>query len=135
MSGIKLFGYSSDTEEFDPRYLTRPGVRIRRGPIMKKQKSKPNAHVKPNQCCYCWASFKVSVKTRDHVHPKSKGGKLTRPCCYECNQEKADMTLEEYIGFLEEMRDIFEKGSHYWKKYRRKLSNAKKLLIELKYTP
>jgi HNH endonuclease len=122
---FKLFGYSADTEEFDDRYLRKPGSR------RKSSGSRKLPKINTKQCCYCWASFKDAVKTRDHIHPKSKGGKLTRPCCYACNQEKADMTLEEYISFLSEMMDVFEAGSPNWKKYRRKLSNAKKLHREL----
>lgn len=59
-------------------------------------------------CCYCevhlWGDNEI---TRDHVIPKSKGknnGKVhfkkTLSCCRECNQEKKNMYLNEYLGYL-----------------------------------
>jgi hypothetical protein len=43
------------------------------------------------QCSYC--GFFISEKrlTRDHVYPKSRGGVIKTPSCWQCNFEKEDM--------------------------------------------
>lgn len=51
------------------------------------------------ECVYCGDDNRKAL-TLDHVVPKSKGGKdrwsNLVTCCYDCNQEKADLTLEEW---------------------------------------
>ncbi len=48
----------------------------------------------------CWYCGKAGKMTRDHVVPKSKGGTSRHnnilPACYDCNQEKKNLSLEEY---------------------------------------
>jgi len=39
--------------------------------------------------------------TRDHVKPKSKQGRVTVPCCSKCNNEKGDMSAEDFIKLVE----------------------------------
>jgi len=62
-------------------------------------------------CFYCgratWSvPFKSRQKpypdslTKDHIFPKSKGGKATVPACYKCNQDKAALSLDEYLVVL-----------------------------------
>ena len=34
--------------------------------------------------------------TRDHIHPRSKGGSLTVKCCAECNNLKRTLLLEQW---------------------------------------
>ena len=34
--------------------------------------------------------------TEDHVVPQSKGGKKTVIACFGCNQDKRDLSLDEY---------------------------------------
>lgn len=56
-----------------------------------------------NHCLAC--NVKTRIKkikyedevTRDHVTPKSKGGKKTVRCCYACNKEKADQDYESFM--------------------------------------
>lgn len=47
-------------------------------------------------CVYCGTG---PAETVDHIIPRSKGGSNRQTnlvgCCAECNQKKADMTLEE----------------------------------------
>ena len=54
-----------------------------------------------NQCVYCWAH---GLQTVDHAVPLSRGGNHAfsnlRPCCYDCNQDKGDMTEDEYRAHL-----------------------------------
>lgn len=50
-------------------------------------------------CMYCGREFSAVQLTRDHIHPKSRGGKdiwMNVVCaCRRCNQHKADQTPEE----------------------------------------
>jgi 5-methylcytosine-specific restriction endonuclease McrA len=52
-----------------------------------------------NQCQYCGQYCKKTIKTLDHVHPKSKGGKNTWEnvvtSCKHCNGEKGSQTLDQ----------------------------------------
>lgn len=34
--------------------------------------------------------------TRDHIVPRSQGGKIVVPCCKACNHVKADLSIEEW---------------------------------------
>jgi CRISPR/Cas system Type II protein with McrA/HNH and RuvC-like nuclease domain len=57
-------------------------------------------------CYYCGKQLNKEDKTIDHKIPVSRGGNILRhnkvPCCWNCNQEKADMTHKEY--------NLFKKG-------------------------
>jgi len=50
-------------------------------------------------CGYCGHTFTESKLTRDHIVPRSKGGKdawmNVVTCCAKCNQRKDDKTLQE----------------------------------------
>jgi hypothetical protein len=50
-------------------------------------------------CAYCGQTFKDKDLTIEHVHPESRGGKLTWTnivaACKPCNHRKADRTPEE----------------------------------------
>lgn len=52
-----------------------------------------------NICAYCGEHFRTSDLTMDHVHPKSRGGRLTwtnvLSACGPCNWRKADRRPEE----------------------------------------
>jgi len=55
-------------------------------------------------CFYCGKNMEgvnrkrnpKDARTKDHVTPLSRGGKLKVPACYECNQLKRNLKLEEY---------------------------------------
>lgn len=55
-------------------------------------------------CCYCELTIDRSEITREHIIPKSKGGRITAPCCLKCNREKADKLLIDYIFFLQDKK-------------------------------
>lgn len=38
--------------------------------------------------------------TKDHVKPKSEGGRKTVPCCFACNNMKGNMSISEWINFM-----------------------------------
>ncbi len=91
---------------------------------------KPPTHVKINvyhaqesKCFYCTKKMICPrpgdpkeqqevprYATWDHLQPKSRGGgnRLTNLviCCYECNQEKNNMTLKEYRKFKKEKANV-----------------------------
>ncbi len=50
-------------------------------------------------CMYCAREFPTQKLTRDHIFPKSRGGKdkwqNVVAACKRCNQHKADLTLDE----------------------------------------
>jgi len=52
-----------------------------------------------HMCAYCGGIFTESKLSRDHILPKSRGGRdtwmNTVTCCGKCNQRKDDRTLEE----------------------------------------
>lgn len=52
-----------------------------------------------HMCAYCGKTFSDSKLTRDHVHPRSKGGpdkwENVVAACHACNQKKDDKTLEQ----------------------------------------
>ena len=52
-----------------------------------------------NKCQYCGITCKTSIKTLDHVHPKSKGGKSNWEnvvtSCKFCNGKKGSQTLDQ----------------------------------------
>jgi hypothetical protein len=53
-----------------------------------------------SSCFYCGRDMtdctKDAIRTKDHVTPRSLGGKLKVPCCLECNKLKGQLKLEEY---------------------------------------
>jgi hypothetical protein len=57
-------------------------------------------------CCYCecelfLCSIQIpTLKTRDHIIPKHKSGKVLKWCCHKCNNEKGGMELPVYIQYL-----------------------------------
>lgn len=62
------------------------------------------------RCFYCQLTMDFSLAqphprapTRDHLTPRSRGGKNTRDnvvlACYLCNHQKGDMTLDEFRAF------------------------------------
>ena len=92
---IKLFGYSSDTLPI--KELPKPG---KPKAIPRLKDITPGIYV----CCYCETPLTAANYSREHLIPRVKGGpnsrRNLRPCCVDCNQEKGNMYLNEYIGFL-----------------------------------
>ena len=70
-------------------------------------KKKEQAQFKA-QCRYCRIKFDEDIeKTKDHVIPKSKFGYDVKEnrvfACYECNQWKGSMTLDEWHDVLKKV--------------------------------
>lgn len=89
---MQLVGYDSDY--YNQQYGSFP---------LKPKKTKSKRH-KSGVCCYCEVQLNKSNYSKDHLIPRSKGGRNklnnTKDCCKDCNSEKADMTLERYIEYL-----------------------------------
>jgi hypothetical protein len=55
-------------------------------------------------CAYCKRPMSMTkpglLPTRDHVWPRSKGGKYTIWACYDCNHIKGAMTPEEWTAYM-----------------------------------
>lgn len=89
-----------------------------------------------DNCCYCGCELTIKIYTKDHLVAKSKGGNNLkankRACCYGCNMEKGNMSLEEYAekisliltGFLTQNRR---------KKLKEKLIRIKHLMNYVKH--
>lgn len=89
---------------------------------------KPKGQYK--NCCYCELTIPRSEITREHIIPKSRGGRITAPCCLKCNREKANMLLIDYIIYL--WRELG--GMRDPKKIKRtevKIRNATKFILLL----
>lgn len=89
---------------------------------------KPTAHYK--NCCYCEQSLQRKEITSEHIIPKSKGGRITAPCCVACNRQKADMLLIDFIIMLMDQRKDMHKVKVV-KRCDRKIKNAVKFLLLL----
>lgn len=76
-------------------------------------------NINSKYCFYCERPFgvqqnsaEVLLKTKDHIIPISKGGRLRFKnnilyCCDKCNQLKADLTPSEFADLL---KDKFDKS-------------------------
>ena len=60
------------------------------------------------QCYYCRESLNNTTTTKDHIYPKSKGGILSKKnklfACKKCNRSKGDLTLEEWLEKLTNLK-------------------------------
>jgi 5-methylcytosine-specific restriction endonuclease McrA len=79
-------------------------------------------------CCYCELTIDKSEVTREHIIPKSKGGRIIAPCCIKCNREKGAMMLIDYIIFLWDKKLVDPKKI---KRNEVKIKNAIKYLLLL----
>ena len=73
-------------------------------------------------CFYCGSAIRGKDKTRDHFTPVSRGGKEMQqnivPCCYSCNQWKADKTPEQWLNELSSLSSDLKKNKRK-KRYKR----------------
>ena len=54
-------------------------------------------------CAYCGKEIRGGSITRDHVHPRHRGGTVTVPCCKKCNHFKGGDTLDQFAERLATM--------------------------------
>ena len=78
-------------------------------------------HTLKFQCYYCNEYLNDLNRTKDHVIPKSKGGKLTKDnkvyACRRCNRSKGDLTIEEWIEKLKNLPCIPKTKKMFAKKF------------------
>lgn len=109
-------------------------------PIIKPENfilSPKNSH----KCCYCnvyltspknnLIKMPPTTRTMDHVIPKHRGGKILKPCCYACNQEKGGLMLHSYIQMLCLLQNDQKPGSKEYLLTQTKIDNANKIAIEI----
>jgi hypothetical protein len=111
--------------------LLRTGAFANRPPVVAcppKRIAKPKAQqmVKGagEYCTYCrreMVPYSNTHPTRDHVIPKSKGGRKTVWCCTKCNNAKGDMLPEEWQRFMQDFPD-------WWKIAGREAAGRKAIL-------
>ena len=79
-------------------------IKVREYIDIREQKvpfNRENIYKRDNyECVYCGHSKRNNL-TLDHVNPQAKGGENSWfnlvTACFSCNQEKADLTVEDYI--------------------------------------
>jgi 5-methylcytosine-specific restriction endonuclease McrA len=80
-------------------------------------------------CAYCKDPLDEYSRTTDHLHPKSRGGKLSNsnkvPCCGECNKMKGDMNIIEFSRALNGL--IFYEHT----RHKQNVSRLKKIKINV----
>lgn len=68
------------------------------------------------KCFYCLKKVKKGQETRDHLTPRSKGGKSTLEnlvyCCRSCNSSKGKRDRESYIAYLLLNNAVKSLGAH-----------------------
>ena len=77
-----------------------------------------NANYKPTSCFYCNKTNQFFNK--DHVIPKSKGGKLTVKTCFICNNKKSNYSLFEFYLIGGVSKELFDKTANFVKQTRPK---------------
>lgn len=103
--------YDYDAEEYIKFKVANPELELYKPSIIRVKKnmkvdfhktklSRENVFKRDNYTCvYCPCDDRKKL-TIDHVIPKSRGGKDTWEnlvtACFDCNQEKDDLSLEEY---------------------------------------
>lgn len=62
------------------------------------------ARMRGMPCAYCKRTMDPTspdlMPTRDHIHPRSKGGRRIVWACWTCNHMKGDMTLEQWTSLM-----------------------------------
>lgn len=82
-------------------YIEMPKL-IKRKRIMQKHISVTDKSI----CCYCERKLtthnhKLSTHaTKEHIIPKSKGGKRTAPCCHRCNSCRKNLPLKDFLTIM-----------------------------------
>lgn len=62
------------------------------------------SHFRNVECHYCGIELTQDKVTRDHKHPKSKGGgkgKNLVACCVKCNRRKSNMLYIDFLKLLQ----------------------------------
>ncbi len=72
--------------------------------------------IRRKTCLYCKRELTLPSPpggtsfTWDHVRPKSQGGWKRAPCCWDCNNLKGDLDVDEWFWFI-------GAAPRWWKRY------------------
>lgn len=80
-------------------------------------------------CCYCETYLTPQNRTKEHVIPKRVGGKIIKPCCRNCNEEKGGLMLHSYIQLLN--LQLSDAKPNEIQRIQTKIKNANNIAIEL----
>lgn len=84
----------------------------------RREEGRHNQNGKP--CTYCARPMSIGsgalYPTKDHVEPRSRGGKITVWACQTCNHVKRDMTVDEWA--------IYRASHDEWWRTGRRANNA-----------
>ena len=89
-------------------------------------KKKIWGNAKFKNCCYCELSMPIEDVTREHLIPRSGGGTFIAACCLQCNREKGNLLLIDWIIQL-----YAEQRKEWTRKNELKIRNAIKYLLLL----
>ncbi len=88
------------------------------------------------QCYYCKGVLTDENRTKDHIWPKSKGGKLSRDnkvyACRRCNKSKGNSTLEEWLEQLKVLEKT-KKNKKVWENRLTVIGTLYSLIDQYKY--
>lgn len=90
-----------------PWEIAEISARPKADPLRRKKRRRKLVAPLPKgrACAYCERLLIPNTSThptRDHVIPKSKGGRATVWCCTKCNNAKGDMMPDEWQRFMHE---------------------------------
>lgn len=105
---VPITGYAMEKVKFDMQRMENPdisGVDYQRGTLYQFEVMQFLLQRHEGKCAYCGTDTPKGSRpiwTRDHVVPRSRGGS-DRPSnlvlsCYECNLDKGNKSLEEYLA-------------------------------------
>src|ERR1019366_203520 len=68
---------------------------------------KISSTIDPNRCYYCGCEvidglrtpkghLHAQAKTKDHIVPRTRGGRKTVTCCHRCNTRKGSLSIDEF---------------------------------------
>lgn len=87
----------------------------------EKRAEKKRKKENPLPCIYCSAPG----VTREHLVPKSVGGRCTFPCCLACNRERGNKLPAQFPPLLHYIRT--KKGATHWEIAKQRVKNKQKL--------
>lgn len=86
-------------------------------------------------CCYCETPLDEDNYTREHIVPRSRGGRdwmrNMLPCCNNCNTEKDNLMLHSYIQYLNLKMDDMDVDSLEHHMNMIKIKNANKIALKI----
>ena len=86
--------------------------------------------IKSDTCWYCGVSLNDTNRSEDHFWPAAYGGQLKISCCKACNTLKGNLTPNQFIKLLNELRSQSKENGY---KYSRMIRATSSLWERIKY--